>query len=140
MAARAKDLAGDHPGTKHRTASGLTVQSVDAVHLPHALVTTRRDTSGSPDEALAARGLRRRIALTLPYVMVLPAALERSDLVARLPSRLVDCVMAWSRVQRFELPVETKPWTVSMLWPVSARSNRATAWFRRAITACLVKA
>lgn len=109
-------------------------------YLPHALVTTRRDTSGSLDEALAAQGLRRRIALTLPYVMVLPAALERSDLVAALPSRLADCVLAGGRVQRFELPVETNPWTVSMLWPASARSDRATAWLRGSIAACLAAA
>jgi len=107
-------------------------------YLPHALVTTRRDTTGSLDEALAASGLRRRVALTLPYVMVLPSILEGSDLVAALPSRLADRVLVGGRVQRFELPVETKPWTVSMLWPASARTDQATAWLRGAITACLL--
>lgn len=109
-------------------------------YLPHALVTTRRDTSGSLDEALAACGLRRRVALTLPYVMVLPSVLEGTDLVAALPSRLADRVLAGSAVQRFELPVETKPWTVSMLWPASARTDRATAWLRRVIETCLATA
>ncbi len=109
-------------------------------YLPHALVTTRRDTSGSLDEALAACGLRRRVALTLPYVMVLPSVLEGSDLVAALPSRLANRVLAGGRVQRFELPVETKPWTVSMLWPANARTDRATAWLRRAVEACLATA
>jgi len=107
-------------------------------YLPHALVTTRRDTSGSLDEALAATGLRRRVALTLPFVMVLPSVLEGSDLVAALPSRLADRVLAGARIQCFELPVETKPWTVSMLWPASARTDQATAWLRGAIAACLL--
>ncbi len=69
--------------------------------------------------------------------MVLPAALERTDLVAALPSRLADCVLAGGRVQRFELPVETQPWTVSMLWPASTRNDQAAAWLRGLITACL---
>jgi len=109
-------------------------------YLPHALVTTRRDTFGSLDEALAACGLRRRVALTLPYVMVLPSVLEGSDLVAALPSRIANRVLAGGRIQRFDLPVETKPWTVSMLWPASARTDKASAWLRGAITACLAKA
>ncbi len=103
---------------------------------PHALVTTRRDTYGNLDEALAAKGLRRRIALTLPFFMVLPAVLEASDLIAAVPSRIASRVLAGSRLQRFELPVETRPWTVSMLWPASSRNDKATAWLRANIVGC----
>lgn len=108
----------------------------DFAALPHALVTTRRDATGAMDEALAERGLKRRVALTLPHAMVLPAVLEGSDLVAALPSRLADRVLT-AGLQRFELPVATKPWTVSMLWPATARNDRAAAWLRATISGCL---
>lgn len=103
--------------------------------LPHALVTTRRDATGALDGALAERGLKRRVALTLPHAMVLPAVLESSDLVAALPSRLAERLQT-DGLQRFELPVETKPWTVSMLWPATARNDRAAIWLRATISAC----
>lgn len=101
--------------------------------LPHALVTTRRDTTGAVDEALARHGLRRRIALTLPYAMALPAALQGTDLVASLPSRLARRVAEEGRVQCFEVPLATGSWMVSMLWSASARNNRALTWLRGTI-------
>ena len=88
------------------------------------------------DEALAERGLKRRVALTLPHAMVLPAVLEGSDLVAALPSRLADRLQT-AGLQHFELPVAIEPWTVSMLWPPTARNDRAAAWLRATISRCL---
>lgn len=111
---------------------GMAVATFAA--LPQALVTTRRDATGALDAALAEHGLKRRIALTLPYAMAVPAALEGSDLVAALPSRLARRVAAEGRVQCFELPVAAGSWTVSMLWPASARQDRALAWLRANIT------
>jgi len=118
----------DHPAI---VAGRIDAQSFAS--LPHALVTTRRDFAGVLDEALAELGLKRRIALTLPYVMVLPPALESSDLVAALPSRVADRVLPGAALQRFELPLATKPWTVSMLWLESNRKDRANAWLRDAL-------
>lgn len=118
----------DHPAI---VAGRIDVQSF--AYLPHALVTTRRDATGALDEALAALGLKRRIALTLPYMMVLPSALENSDLIAALPSRVADHVLTCAALQRFELPLDIKPWTVSMLWLESSRKDRANAWLRDAL-------
>jgi DNA-binding transcriptional LysR family regulator len=104
--------------------------------LLHALVTTKRDATGALDEALARHGLRRRIALTLPYALALPAVLQGSDLIAAVPSRLADRVLCDGALQRFELPVETPAWTVAMLWPASARNDQGAAWLRETIVAC----
>jgi len=51
------------------------------------------------DEALAVQGMQRRVAPTLPYVMVMPAVLEQSDLLARtraawLRSMITACLAA----------------------------------------------
>ena len=40
--------------------------------LPHALMTTRRDASGEIDKVLARYSLERRVALTVPHMLVLP--------------------------------------------------------------------
>ncbi|MCZ3100031.1 LysR family transcriptional regulator, partial [Acinetobacter baumannii] len=44
---------------------------------------------GPTDEALAARGLSRRVVLSVPHFLFVLSVLASTDLVAMLPSRLV---------------------------------------------------
>lgn len=116
----------------HPILSDLTAERYTAAD--HALVSVRRDARGRIDRDLAALGLNRRIALVVPHMLVLPAVLKASDLVAALPARV-----ARSSAQRglevFELPLSTRPWHVEMLWRPSARLDQASRWLRSEIIA-----
>ena len=117
-------IRADHPALRNGTVA------LDAfVELPHALVSVRRDARGAVDAALAARGLRRRIALVLPYMLLLPKILGTSDLVAVLPERAAHLARD-SGLQIFKLPIRMEPWAVEMLWSPAARTDKATAWLR----------
>ena len=111
---------------------GARLDAAAYAALPHALVTVRQDRSGALDEALAELGLRRRITVTLPHMLVLPALLHSSDLVAALPERVARGVLAVG-LEVFEIPVAVPAWPVSMLWNPAARTDQATAWLRRCI-------
>ncbi len=105
--------------------------------LPHALVTLRRDAIGEIDKALARHQLQRRIAVTLPYMLALPALIATSDLVAALPHRIAVPLASLHHLERFELPVETEPWTVSMLWSRLADKDATNGWLRQTLkTVC----
>lgn len=97
----------------------------------HALVSVRGDARGIVDAALAALGLRRRVALVVPYMLILPRLLAESDLVATLAERA--CPLADSRLVRFAVPLPLDDWSVDMLWNPAARTDHATAWLRRII-------
>lgn len=97
--------------------------------LDHALFTMRRDSVGAIDAALAALGLTRRIALTLPHVLALPPVLAATDLVAALPSRLATRLQD-SRLATFPIPLALAPWRLDMIWNPLARSDQANAWLR----------
>lgn len=99
---------------------------------PHALVTTRRDATGALDAALAAEGRARRIAVTLPHMLCLPALLRTSDLLAAMPARLAARMPG---LRSFPLPLPMASWQVVMLWPAIARQDRGAAWLRAAIRA-----
>ena len=99
--------------------------------LPHALVTIRRDATGAIDKALAHCNLKRRIALTIPHVLVLPFVLSSSELIASVPSRLASKFASQGNLQVFELPIETATWTVSLLWSKLADRNTAREWLRK---------
>lgn len=111
---------------------GLDVAAYAA--LPHALVTLSRDATGAIDAALAAVGLRRRVALTLPHALALPAILACTDMVAAVPAMLAKDICG-DRLGTFDIPLVLSPWRVDMLWSPEARSDPATGWLRSRITA-----
>jgi DNA-binding transcriptional LysR family regulator len=94
----------------------------------HALVSVRADARGAVDAALAEVGLRRRVALVVPYMLLLPRVLEGSDLIVTLPERAARLTLG---MIPFDLPVAVPDWTVEMLWNPASRTDRATGWLRQ---------
>lgn len=100
-------------------------------NLLHALFTIRRDEVGEIDQVLAQYNLQRRIVLTTPHLLVLPAIISSSDLVAAVPSRLVKPFVGYGTLEIFELPVQTQPWMISMLWSKLTEQDPANLWLRQ---------
>lgn len=100
--------------------------------LPFALFTVNGDTTGVGDAALAALGLRRRVALALPHLTALPALLASTDLVSVVPERFARAV-AGEALQIFALPLDLPGFEVQLLWPPAARADAGLAWLRRLI-------
>jgi DNA-binding transcriptional LysR family regulator len=100
-------------------------------NLLHALFTIRQDEVGEIDKVLAQYNLKRRIVLTTPHLLVLPAIISSSDLVAAVPSRLVVSLVDQGALEIFELPVRTEPWMISMLWSKLTDQDQANCWLRQ---------
>jgi DNA-binding transcriptional LysR family regulator len=120
-------IRADHPALQNGA-----IDLPSFVALPHALVSVRRDERGAVDNVLAGLGLSRRIALVLPYMLLLPRVLVASDLVAILPERAARLV-GGADLHRFALPIDMAAWSVEMLWNPTARTDKATAWLRNLI-------
>jgi DNA-binding transcriptional LysR family regulator len=99
----------------------------------HALTTLRRDTIGKIDKALNKQNLEPCIALTTPYMLVLPFAIASSDLVAALPYRIALRFAMICNLTIFELPIPTKQWVISMLWSALSDQDEANCWLRNSI-------
>ncbi|WP_414545414.1 LysR family transcriptional regulator [Nostoc sp. CCY0012] len=100
-------------------------------NLLHALFTIRRDEVGEIDQVLAQYNLQRRIVLTTPHLLVLPAIISSSDLVAAVPSRLVKPFVDHGTLEIFEIPLQTQPWMISMLWSKLTEQDPANLWLRQ---------
>ncbi|BDG73531.1 LysR substrate-binding domain-containing protein [Roseomonas fluvialis] len=96
----------------------------------HVLVTTRRDRTGEVDAALSARGLVRRVALTVPHMLALLGVVAESDLVGAVPMRVAARLARPMGLAVFTLPVAVATWRVTMLWPAAAREDQGAAWLR----------
>ncbi len=95
----------------------------------HALVSVNGDSRGAIDRALESLGLHRRVALVVPYMLLLPRILLESDLIAILPQRAA-AEARDARLMTFALPLATEPWTVHLLWNPATRTDRALGWLR----------
>jgi DNA-binding transcriptional LysR family regulator len=117
-----------HPDLKHGKMSLETF-----TRLSHALTTLRRDATGEIDRALSQQNLERRIHLTTPHMLVLPFAIASSNLVAAIPHRIALRLISVCQLAIFALPIQTKPWMVSMLWSTLSDQDEASCWLRNAI-------
>lgn len=103
------------------------------VQFPHALTTLSRDYSGAIDKALDQVGLKRRIAFATPHLMVLPFTLASTDLIAAVPERIAKRLSNLCELKIFELPLDLKPWNVSLMWSALTNQDDANEWLRKAL-------
>jgi DNA-binding transcriptional LysR family regulator len=89
------------------------------------------DTTEFIDEALAAQGLARRVAMTVPNFAVVPYALEHSDLIAVVGERVARRFSALPWIAVHELPFDREPWLVSVVWGSGQNSDPANNWLRK---------
>ena len=95
----------------------------------HLLVSLGAEPHGFVDELLAKRGIKRRVALTVPNFMMALAHLSKSHMIAALPRRLVA-----SEAHRFglvsaELPFKRKPDQIRAVATRAAMMDDGVAWF-----------
>jgi DNA-binding transcriptional LysR family regulator len=96
---------------------------------PHVLVAPRGGAPHGPvDDALAATGHRRSIALAVPTFLILPHALRRTDLLAVAPERLLRGMERDLRL--FEVPVLLAPFNVIAVWHPRVQNEPRHRWVR----------
>jgi DNA-binding transcriptional LysR family regulator len=112
-------------------ATGEDENAIEGYVLDHGLerLVTRSD-AGLLQGALAARGLRRNVAVTTPYVLTAVATVSQSDIAALLPRRLATALMGRYRLLLFEPPYPSPPFELMSLWHREHGDQPAVAWLR----------
>jgi DNA-binding transcriptional LysR family regulator len=105
------------------------------VELDHVLVSAPDYGLGVVDVALARRGLHRRVAARVPYFLVAPALVARTDLVLTLPARLAHYAAQSHDLRVLQTPIEIAPFSVQMIWNRSVTDDLASRWIRGQIEA-----
>lgn len=124
-------LAGrrDHPRLKRRP----TLAQFCA--LEHAIVSPDGGGfQGGTDQALAALGMQRTVAVSVPHFLFLRDVLLRTTLVAMMPSRLVAADPALKAVQA---PLDVPGFEMVMFWHERVHRDPAHRWLRERIVASL---
>lgn len=116
-----------HPALAKR----MTVKRYAA--LDHLLVAPHGGEVGAVDRALAAHGMRRRVAMTVPHFLVAPFVVARSDLILTAPSRVAAALGPALSLVTLPCPVELPSYALEMSWAERASGDPAAAWLRACV-------
>lgn len=94
----------------------------------HVAISRRGTGPGPVDEALAAQGLGRDIAVTVAGFSEALALARGTELIATVPERHTAHLREGLR--SLELPVDLPPFTVSLLWHPRMDGDAAHRWLR----------
>lgn len=89
--------------------------------------------AGPADDALAAHGRVRRVALSAASFLMVPELIERSDMVALIPERIARDRA--DRLQVFDPPVPVPGFSIAMVWHDRANDHPAQRWLRARLLA-----
>jgi DNA-binding transcriptional LysR family regulator len=106
------------------------------IELRHVQIAPGGMPGGPLDDALAARGLARTVAVRVPNFLVAPLLISKSDLVLTAPRRVVEWFADFAGLHVFEPPVRLASFTVQQCWLARSHADPAHKWFRSLMKDC----
>lgn len=100
------------------------------LQLPHAVVETLDGQQTMVDRPLAQLGVKRRVALRLPFFVPAIFAIVKTDLILTVPRRLAKITLPLAGLRVVEPPREIKAFPYFMAWHSRLSTESAHAWFR----------
>lgn len=119
-----------HPKARRR----LTLEQF--CQLDHVVVTPNRIAERT-DEALAAAGRARRVAMTLPDYLLVPDVVCASDMIGTLPERLAK--RHATRLRVMEPPVKLNDFTLAAFWHERTQHTPLHNWLRGKVIQLLLE-
>jgi DNA-binding transcriptional LysR family regulator len=116
-----------HPSVKTR----LTLTQY--LQLSHVLVSSRVDSLGSVDRALAALGKERRVGARVSHFLTVPVLVSQTDYVAALDRRVAEVFAGPLGLKLFPPPLKLRPGSVGMVWHEQQDAEPGQRWLRSVI-------
>ena len=101
--------------------------------LSHVLVSSRSDSPGSVDRALAALGKKRTIGARVSHFMTVPVLVSQTDFVAALDRRVAQVFAGPLGLKLFPPPLKLPKGTVGQVWHEQQHTDPAHRWLRDTI-------
>ncbi|HSR98516.1 MAG TPA: LysR family transcriptional regulator [Kofleriaceae bacterium] len=102
---------------------------------PHLMVAPRGTPGSIVDDALAAAGRTRRVALAVPHFLVVPYVIAATDLVATLANRIAALFATTLDLVMVPPPIAIARFAIAVAWHERNHHDAAQRWFRDQIAA-----
>jgi DNA-binding transcriptional LysR family regulator len=99
----------------------------------HVVTSRRGCITGPVDDALAAAGLTRHVAVIVPSFGTALSTAAATDMVALIPASYFEHMRANDTLRSFELPVSTQNITISQMWHPRLDRDAAHRWLRAVV-------
>ena len=100
---------------------------------PHILVSIFGGKGGPIDTALTERGLKRHVAMQVPYFATAAVITAASDLLVTMPSRAAHQLAPRLGLVILKGPPLVKPWGYRLLWHERSHGDPGAVWLRRLV-------
>jgi DNA-binding transcriptional LysR family regulator len=124
-------VRGDHPTVR----GPLSLEQYAS--LLHVQIAPNGEPGGPVDDALAARGLSRRVAVRTPSFLVAPLLVARSDYVLTAPRVMLVPLAKPLGLRVLAPPVPLPDYRIYQAWHPRAKSDPAHRWFRALVKSTL---
>jgi len=101
--------------------------------MDHVLVAPRGRAGSTVDDALAERGLSRRVARFVPYFVVALDLVSRSDCVVTISERLALAYAERFDIQVLRPPIALPSYTICQVWHPRVDADPSHVWLRRRV-------
>lgn len=116
-------------GRKLKLGKGaITIQ--EYLSFRHVSIETQPNQQNLIDRSLAEAGLRRNVAVHLPYFQAAIKVLEATDLVLTMPARIGEQTLAAFNLPKLKAPKEIPQIRYSMVWHPRFDSDLLHSWIR----------
>ena len=109
---------------------GKTLDIETYAALPHLMMASDRVTRTWIDDALAERGLRRRVAVTAPHPYAIAMLTPGTALVSTIAGSLVQPFLARGDLRALAPPIRTRRHALYMVWSTRNDRDPALSWLR----------
>jgi DNA-binding transcriptional LysR family regulator len=120
-------------GSTQRVRRRLTLKQY--LQLPHVLIDTWDGQQTLVDRPLAQLGVKRRVALSMPFFVPAVFAIAHTDLILTVPRELAAITAAAAGVRMIEAPREIAAFPYFMTWHSRIANEAAHVWFRQLLRA-----
>jgi DNA-binding transcriptional LysR family regulator len=118
-----------HPSVRQR----LTLSQ--HIALPHVLISQRGSVIGVVDHALEIKGMKRRVAVTVPHFLIAPIVVSKSDYIVTLAERVAATFAELLPLRLLKPPIKLPRLGVAMVWHERTEHDPAQQWLRKTLLA-----
>lgn len=102
-------------------------------NLSHLLIAPRGQPGGAVDDALAALGRRRHVAVSVPHFLVAPHVIAASDLVITMAMRMVAAFSSMFELVTRPPPLPVPGFSIHLQWHERTHADAGQRWFREQV-------
>lgn len=100
------------------------------LELPHAIVEPEGRSHELFEQLLKSKGLSRRVQLSIPHFMSVPAIIAATDMIVTVPYAVADYFLRLEDLRMVELPIKTKSYSLKQHWHARLNADPALKWLR----------